>query len=126
MRQESLQIASTSPRKLTGSVDGSRVNPSPKTDIGGLLRNIRGMPSCTVRRYVRLIPKKRGAPALSAIAIFTEERAPDERGEPGPLISRMLNDFSGPAGSSLRELLAEGDAWDIDVRQRLDPLEWDP
>jgi hypothetical protein len=86
---------------------------------------MRHMPKCTVRRYVRLIPKQRGAPALSAIAIFTEERAPDERGEPGPLISRMLNDFSGPAGSSIREMVTDGDAWDIDVRQRLDPLEWD-
>ena len=83
------------------------------------------MPNCTVRRYVRLIPKKRGAPALSVIAVFTEERAPDERGEPGPLISRMLNDFSGPEGSSLREMITDGDAWDMDVRQRLDPLEWD-
>ena len=83
------------------------------------------MPKCTVRRYVRLIPKDRGTPTLSAIGIFIEERAPDERGEPGTLISRMLNDFSGPAGSSLREMLAEGNAWDMDVRQRLDPLEWD-
>lgn len=83
------------------------------------------MPTCTVRRYVRLIPKGRRKPALSAIGIFTEERAPDERGEPGPLISRMLNDFSGPAGSSIREMVTDGDVWDIDVRQRLDPLEWD-
>lgn len=83
------------------------------------------MPKCTVRRYVRLIPKKRGAHVLMAIAIFTEERAPDERGEPGPLISRMLNDFSGPAGSAIQAMLTDGDAWDIDVRQRLDPLEWD-
>ena len=58
------------------------------------------MPKCTVRRYVRLIPKDRGTPALSAIGIFIEERIPDERGEPGPLVSRRLNDFSGPAGSS--------------------------
>ena len=83
------------------------------------------MPKCTVRRYVRLIPKDRGTPTLSAIGIFIEERAPDERGEPGTLISRMLNDFSGPAGHSLRDMVTTGDAWDIDVRPRLDPLEWD-
>ena len=83
------------------------------------------MPKCTVRRYVRLIPKDRGTAVLSAIGIFTEERAPDERGEPGSLISRLLCDFSGPGSSSMKEMVADGDAWDIDVRQRLDPLEWD-
>ena len=83
------------------------------------------MPKCTVRRYVHLVPKDLGAPVLSAIAIFTEERAPDERGEPGPLISRLLSDFVGPAGSAMRAMLTDGDAWDIDVRQRLGPLEWD-
>ena len=83
------------------------------------------MPKCTVRRYVRLIPKARGAAVLSAIGIFTEERAPDARGEPGPLISRMLCDFSGPGSSSIKEMVTQGDAWDMDVRQRLGPLEWD-
>ena len=83
------------------------------------------MPICTVRRHVRLIPKHRDALIVDAIGIFTEERAPNEQGEPGQLISRRLSDFSGPAGNSIRAMVTQGDAWDMDVQQRLDPLEWD-
>ena len=83
------------------------------------------MPKCTVRRHVRLIPKQRNAPSIDAIGIFSEERAPNELGEPGPLISRRLNDFSGPTGSAIKAMVTHGDAWGMDVQQRLDPLEWD-
>jgi hypothetical protein len=41
------------------------------------------------------------------------------------LISRRLNDFSGPTGSAIRAMVTHGDAWGMDVQQRLDPLEWD-
>lgn len=83
------------------------------------------MPKCTVRRHVRLIPKERDALVVDVVGIFTEERAPDERGEPGPLIERRLSDFSGLAGNSIRAMVTHGDAWDMDVQERLDPLEWD-
>jgi hypothetical protein len=83
------------------------------------------MPKCTVRRHVRLIPKERDALSIDAIGIFTEERAPNEQGEPGQLISRRLDDFGGLAGSAVRAMVTHGDAWDMDVQQRLDPLEWD-
>ena len=83
------------------------------------------MPKCTVRRHVRLIPKERDALSIDAIGIFTEERAPNEQGDPGQLISRRLDDFGGLAGSAVRAMVTHGDAWDMDVQQRLDPLEWD-
>jgi hypothetical protein len=83
------------------------------------------MPNCTVRRHVRLIPKQRDALSIDAIGIFTEERAPNEQGEPGPLISRRLSNFSGLAGNAIRAMVTHGDEWDMDVQQRLDPLEWD-
>jgi hypothetical protein len=41
------------------------------------------------------------------------------------LISRRLDDFGGLAGSAVRAMVTHGDAWDMDVQQRLDPLEWD-
>jgi hypothetical protein len=72
-----------------------------------------------------LIPKERDALSIDAIGIFTEERAPNEQGEPGQLISRRLDDFGGLAGSAVRAMVTHGDAWDMDVQQRLDPLEWD-
>ena len=62
---------------------------------------------------------------MSAIGVFHEERAPDALGEPGPLISRQLNTFSGPAGTALRDMVTRGAAWDMDVRERVGPLEWD-
>ncbi|MCI4567179.1 hypothetical protein [Lysobacter sp. CFH 32150] len=83
------------------------------------------MPTCTVRYNVRLIPKIPEAQAMNAIGIFTEERAPNEQGDPGPLISRRLNNFSGPAGSSLREIVRHGNTWQMDVQDRVGPLEWD-
>lgn len=83
------------------------------------------MPKCTVRRHVRLIPRQRDALVIDVVGIFSEERAPDERGEPGPLIERRLTDFSGPAGSAVRAMVTHGDEWDMDVQEQLDPLEWD-
>ncbi len=83
------------------------------------------MPHCTVRYHVRLIPKIPDANPMSAIGIFYEERMPDAVGEPGPLISRRLDTFSGPTGPALREMVTIGNAWDMDVRERVGPLEWD-
>jgi len=83
------------------------------------------MPNCTVRYNVRLVPKIPDAEAMNAIGIFSEERAPDELGEPGPLISRRLHHFSGPTSSALKELVSRGNAWRMVVQERLDPLEWD-
>ena len=83
------------------------------------------MPTCTVRYNVRLTPKIPEAQAMNAIGVFTEERAPTEVGEPGPLISRRLHHFNGPAGSSIKELVTRGNAWQMDVRDRVGPLEWD-
>lgn len=83
------------------------------------------MPHCTVRYHVRLVPKIPDANPMSAIGIFHEERVPDSLGEPGPLLSRQLNTFSGPAGPALRDMVTRGAAWDMDVRERVGPLEWD-
>ena len=83
------------------------------------------MPKCTVRYYVRLVPKVQDAVAMNAIAIFSEDRAPDELGEPGALLSRRLHDFAGPAGNSIRAMVTQGDAWRMDVQDRAGPLEWD-
>lgn len=83
------------------------------------------MPSCTVRYHVRLVPKLRDTQALDAVGIFSEERLPDEAGEPGMLVSRRLSRFSGPAGDSLRTMVTRGDAWQMEVRGRIGPLEWD-
>ena len=84
------------------------------------------MPSCIVRYLVRLVPKEvPDAYAVSAIGIFTEERDPNELGEPGPLLSRRLNDFNGPVGSSIKAMVTHGDAWHMDVQDRIGPLEWD-
>lgn len=83
------------------------------------------MPNCTVRYHVRLVPTLPAADAVNAIGIFAEERTPNERGEPGVLISRRLSSFSGPAGHSIREMVTRGDAWHIDVQERAGPLEWD-
>jgi hypothetical protein len=41
------------------------------------------------------------------------------------LISRRLSNFSGLAGNAIRAMVTHGDEWDMDVQQRLDPLEWD-
>jgi hypothetical protein len=62
---------------------------------------------------------------LHAIGVFAEERAPNEFGEPGPLVSRRLDTFTGPAGPSIRAMVTQGDSWDIDVQSRIGPLEWD-
>ena len=82
------------------------------------------MPICTVRYSVRLVPKVPDAAAMSAIGIFVEERTPDELGEPGGLISRRLSHFSGPAGNSVRAMVTHGNAWSMDVQERIGPLEW--
>ena len=50
---------------------------------------------------------------------------PDEVGEPGYLLDRRLTAFGGAAGTSLREMVRHGDAWHMDVQERIDPLEWD-
>jgi hypothetical protein len=83
------------------------------------------MPRCTVQYHVRLVPRLANAMAVNAIGVFREERAPDEVGEPGPLISRTLDTFSGPAGSSIKAMVTHGNAWDIDLQERIGPLEWD-
>ncbi|QNP40622.1 hypothetical protein [Lysobacter solisilvae (ex Woo and Kim 2020)] len=62
---------------------------------------------------------------MDAIGIFSEERTPDELGQPGKLISRRLNTFSGPSGYAIREQITRGDAWQMDVLDRIGPLEWD-
>jgi hypothetical protein len=62
---------------------------------------------------------------MDAIGIFHEERVPDEIGEPGPLLTRRLTTFSGPTGYALKELVIRGQEWDMDVRDRIGPLEWD-
>ena len=83
------------------------------------------MPNCTVRYVVRLVPKVPETEALDAIGVFKEERMPDEAGEPGYLLARRLTTFGGPAGKSLLEMVSQGDAWHMDVQERIDPLEWD-
>jgi len=88
------------------------------------------MPNCTVRYVVRLVPKARDMDSLDAIAVdaigvFQEERMPDEVGEPGYLLARRLTKFGGPAGKSLMDMVNHGDAWHMDVQERIDPLEWD-
>lgn len=83
------------------------------------------MPSCTVKYNVRLIPKVPDVQAMNAIGIFIEERAPNEFGEPGPLVSRRLRTFTGPAGNSIKEMVTRGNAWQMDVQARVGPLEWD-
>lgn len=83
------------------------------------------MPRCTVQYHVVLIPRLPEARAVNAIGIFCEERAPDEIGEPGPLISRQLDTFGGAAGSSIKAMVTQSDAWDIDLQERIGPLEWD-
>jgi hypothetical protein len=83
------------------------------------------MPHCTVRYHVRLVPKQRDAQAMDAVGIFIEERMPNEAGEPGVMLSRWLDGFSGPSGVALRTLVGRDDAWDMDVQHRIGPLEWD-
>lgn len=83
------------------------------------------MPNCTVRYYVRLVPTLPAAQAMNAIGIFTEDRTPNELGEPGVLVSRQLSTFSGPGGNSIREMVTRGGAWHMDVKERAGPLEWD-
>lgn len=83
------------------------------------------MPHCTVRYSVRLTPKAADVPGMDAIGIFLEERAPDEIGEPGDLISRRLTTFSGPTGYSLKEAVTRNRDWEMNVRDRIGPLEWD-
>ena len=83
------------------------------------------MPNCSVRYVVRLVPKRPDAEVVHAIAVFDEERVPDEVGEPGELLSRRLSTFTGPAGNSIKARVTHGDAWHMDVQERVGPLEWD-
>jgi len=83
------------------------------------------MPNCTVRYIVRLVPNIPDVQAMSTVGIFSEERAPDELGEPGPLISRRLHHFSGPTGNSIKELVTRSNDWKMVVKERISPLEWD-
>jgi len=83
------------------------------------------MPHCTVRYHVRLVPRVPDTRAMDAIGIFTEERIPDELGEPGELVSSRLRTFSGPGGDAMRALVTRGSAWDMDVQGRAGPLVWD-
>lgn len=82
------------------------------------------MPHCTVRYSVRLKPKTADVPPMDAIAIFDEERAPDELGEPGNLLWRRLTTFSGPTGYEIKELVIRKREWEMDVRDRIGPLVW--
>jgi hypothetical protein len=50
---------------------------------------------------------------------------PNELGEPGYLISRQLSGFSGSVGSSVKAMVTHGTGWDMDVQERVGPLEWD-
>ena len=83
------------------------------------------MSHCTVRYALRLILKVPDAAAMDAIGIFTEERMPNELGEPAYLISRRLSDFSGLAGNSVKAMVTHGNAWQMDVQERVGPLQWD-
>jgi hypothetical protein len=83
------------------------------------------MPNCKVRYQVRLVPKTSDAIAINAIAVFSEERVVDEVGEPGELLSRHLDTFTGPSGSSIKAMVTHGDVWHMDVQERIGPLEWD-
>lgn len=83
------------------------------------------MPRCTVQYHVMLIPRIPDARSINVIGVFCEERAPDEVGEPGLLISRRLDAFKGAAGSSIKAMVMQGNAWDIDLQERIGPLEWD-
>lgn len=83
------------------------------------------MPNCTVRYAVRLVPKTSDGEAMHAIGVFTEERLPNASGEPGHLVSRQLCGFSGSAGSSVKAMVTHGNAWQMDVQERVGPLEWD-
>ena len=83
------------------------------------------MPNCTVRYVVRLVPTVADASPLDAIGIFKEERMLDEVGEPGYLLERRLTAFGGPAGNALMQMVRTGNAWHMDVQERIDPLQWD-
>jgi hypothetical protein len=83
------------------------------------------MPRCTVHYHVTLIPRIADARSINVIGVFCEERAPDEVGEPGPLISRRLDAFKGAAGPSIKAMVTHGEGWDIDLQERIGPLEWD-
>lgn len=83
------------------------------------------MPHCTVRYSVRLTPKAPDARPMDAVGIFYEEREPDEIGEPGTLLARRLTTFSGPTGYALKELVTRRREWDMDVQERIGPLQWD-
>lgn len=83
------------------------------------------MPRCTVHYHVTLVPRIPDARPVNAIGVFCEERAPDEVGEPGPLLSRRLDTFKGAAGSSIKAMVTQGAGWDIDLQERIGPLEWD-
>ncbi|WP_159016249.1 hypothetical protein [Cognatiluteimonas profundi] len=61
---------------------------------------------------------------MNAVGVFTEERLVGELGEPGPLLSRRLETFTGPAGSSIKAMVTYGDGWHVDVQERIGPLEW--
>jgi len=62
---------------------------------------------------------------MDAVGIFYEERSPDEIGEPGVLISRRLTTFSGPSGYSIKEMVTRELTWQMEVRDRIGPLQWD-
>ena len=62
---------------------------------------------------------------MNAVGIFTEVRMPNELGEPGYLISRQLSGFSGSVGSSVRAMVTHGNEWQMDVQERIGPLQWD-
>ena len=81
------------------------------------------MPQCTVRYAVRLVSPL--THPMSAVGIYSEERQPDERGEPGDLVSRTLAGFGGPAGEKLMALVRGSDDWRVEIESLASPLEWD-
>lgn len=83
------------------------------------------MPNCTVRYRVRLTPKAGDHCGMDAVAIYHEEREADEVGEPGPLIWRRLDTFSGPAGYEIKDMVFREHAWDMQLRERIGPVQWD-
>ena len=82
------------------------------------------MPHCIVRYSVRLTPKHGDVRGMDAVAIYHEEREADEVGEPGLLIWRRLNTFSGPAGYEIKDMVLRGNEWNMDVHERIGPLQW--
>jgi len=62
---------------------------------------------------------------MNVVGIFNEEREPDERGDPGELVSRTLSGFSGPAARQLMAMVNQSQDWRVEIDSIASPLEWD-